>query len=81
MVLHQVTTVYPGLDVPVVEPCSCASDVDHVEVYPTWSELVVGPLRRAIRRRTEDVTIRFLDDEETEHPWNATPAPLDDGPR
>ena len=81
MVLHRVTTVYPGLDVPVVEPCSCGSAVDHVEVYPAWTELVVEPLRRALRHRTAEVPIRFLDQEETPHPWTTEPRPLDGEPR
>ncbi|MGN7189457.1 MULTISPECIES: hypothetical protein [unclassified Curtobacterium] len=81
MVLHRVTTVYPGLDVPVIESCSCPSAVDHVEVYPVWSELVVEPLRRALRRRSTEVSIRFLDQEETGHPWTTEPRLLDDEPR
>lgn len=50
MTTHRVTTIYPGLDLPVVEDCDCPQDVDHVEVYSTWSELFVMPVTRVARR-------------------------------
>lgn len=50
MTTHRVTTVFPGLDTPLIEDCDCAHGVDHVEVYPAFSELVVLPIRRAFDR-------------------------------
>ncbi|WIE77053.1 hypothetical protein [Curtobacterium sp. MCSS17_007] len=76
MVRHHVTTIYPGLDAPVVDVCDCVAGVDHVEVFPTWTALVVEPVRRAFTGRSR----RPTDRKEPRPPCTPTPTPPPDRP-